>query len=130
MRWYFFKKLSSRRFWWLGKQTVVITFIKVMFCRCYFFALREKYPDKKFFVVLIFLRSAWIQENTDQKKSLRGHFSCNVETYFHALTRISTKTLTWLENQRNVPYIDMVLSSKSKNRLKKTAGARVLCTLY
>ena len=38
-------------------------------------SLREKCPNTEFFLVRIFLYSVWIQENTDQKNSVFGHFS-------------------------------------------------------
>ena len=40
-----------------------------------FLSLCEKYPNTEFFVVRIFLYSVPIQENTDQKNSVFGHFS-------------------------------------------------------
>ena len=38
-------------------------------------SLREKWPNTEFFLLRIFLYLDWIQENTDQKKSVFGHFS-------------------------------------------------------
>ena len=38
-------------------------------------ALREKCPNTEFFLVRIFVYSYWIQEDTDQKNPVIGHFS-------------------------------------------------------
>ena len=39
------------------------------------FSLHEKCPNTEIFVVRIFLYLDWMQENTDQKNSVFGHFS-------------------------------------------------------
>ena len=41
--------------------------------------LREKCPDTELFLVLIFLYSVQIQENTDRNNSVFGHFSRSVK---------------------------------------------------
>ena len=38
-------------------------------------SLHEKCPNTEFFLVCVFLYSDWIQENTEQKTTVFGHFS-------------------------------------------------------
>ena len=52
-------------------ETFIIFFISylMLFVKLWNHSLREKCPNTKFFLVLIFLYSIRIQENTDQKKN-------------------------------------------------------------
>ena len=69
---------SSLKHLWMAASASIISLFRTSnwFCKEYT-PLREKCPNTELFLVCIFLYSMRIQETTDQKNSVFGHFSRN-----------------------------------------------------